>query len=273
MKNTESTAKKIEPCAPSLPVVTQGGRSMRYGYARVSTEEQEVHAQVDALKKNGCDFIYEEKRSGGNLQRPILEEMLSQLRPGDVVLVYKLDRIARSLQDLLFILARIESVEATFNSLTETIDTKTPTGRMLMQMLGAFAEFELSMIRERTRVGMAAALARGARFGAPRALSDEQEAEAMRLWETGDWTKAALARKYGTHISSIKRAIRRAGLARKRINAAQEREVAQLWATGEWTKPALAKRYDTPVQNIKNAIVKAGLPLHRSEFHMNAMRA
>ncbi len=142
-------------------------------------------------------------------KRPVLEEMLSKIGPGDTVVVYKLDRIARSLKDLLIIIERIEACGAEFRSLTEMIDTRSPAGRMIFQIVGAFAEFERALIRERTRVGMAAAARRGVRMGRPTALDEEQEAEAMRLWFSGNHTKSALARRYGTHISSIKRAIKR----------------------------------------------------------------
>jgi len=181
-----------------------------YGYARVSTQEQETHAQIDALRKVGVDFIFEEKRSGGDIHRPVLEKMLLQLRTGDTLVVYKLDRIARSLKHLLQILDELEGRGIQFRSITESIDTSTPAGRMLMQMIGAFAEFELSMIRERTRAGMAAAIARGVQLGRPRAMSPTDEAEAVRLFRAGGITKTALARKYCTHISSIKRALARA---------------------------------------------------------------
>lgn len=142
-------------------------------------------------------------------QRPQLEALLQTIGQGDTVVVYKLDRIARSLKDLLTIIERVESTGAQFRSLTESLDTSTPAGRMLFHMVGAFAEFERELIRERTRVGMAAAARRGVKFGRPTAMTDEEEAEMLRLWFTGAWTKTALARRYSTHISSIKRAIKR----------------------------------------------------------------
>lgn len=134
---------------------------MLIGYARVSTQEQETNAQIDALTKAGCERIYQEKRSGGNMRRPQLEELLLSLSPGQTVVVYKLDRIARSLKDLLAIIERIEAAGAEFRSLTEHMDTKSPAGRMIFQIVGAFAEFERELIRERTRVGMQAAMKRG----------------------------------------------------------------------------------------------------------------
>ncbi len=183
---------------------------MLYGYARVSTQEQETHAQTDALAKAGVGFIFSEKRSGGStIGRPELEKMLRMLKPGDTVVVYKLDRIARSLKDLLRIIERIEEKGAQFRSLTESLDTTTPAGRMLFHMVGAFAEFERELIRERTRAGMAAAVKRGVKLGRHRALSPEDEEEAIRLWRQGQLTRSAIARQFGVHLSSIKRAIKR----------------------------------------------------------------
>jgi len=149
------------------------------GYARVSTQDQETQSQTDALQKAGCDVILEEKKSGGTMRRPVLEKILFTLKPGDTVVVYKLDRMARSLKDLLRILDRMQLSGAEFRSLTEVIDTKSPAGRMMLQMLGAFAEFERAMIQERTRSGMEAAKARGAKIGRPRGLNPREEVEAV----------------------------------------------------------------------------------------------
>ncbi len=142
-------------------------------------------------------------------RRPALEEMLTKIGPGDTVVVYKLDRIARSLKDLLIIIERIEAVGAEFRSLTEHIDTRSPAGRMIFQIVGAFAEFERELIRERTKVGMAAAMRRGVKMGRPTAMTPEDEAECLRLWFSGNHTRTSLAKRYSTHLSSIKRAIKR----------------------------------------------------------------
>jgi DNA invertase Pin-like site-specific DNA recombinase len=199
---------------------------MLIGYARVSTEEQQTHAQADALRAAGCEVIYEEKRSGGSMSRPMLFELLKRLQPGDVVIVYKLDRIARSLKDLLEISERIADAGADFRSLTETMDTSTPAGRMIFQILGAFAEFERELIRERTRIGLRAAMERGSKPGAPRSMTPAQERDALKRWQSGRYTKSELARRYGTHISSIKRMIRRAGLAQERPARADQLRIA-----------------------------------------------
>lgn len=175
----------------------------------MSTQEQETHAQIDALKQAGVERIFEEKRSGGDTRRPVLGTLLDTLHPGDVLVVYKLDRIARSLKHLLQILERVHDAGAEFRSLTEIIDTSSPAGRMMMQIIGAFAEFERELIRERTRVGMRAAMDRGTKVGRPRAMASDEESECIELWSTGQFTKTELARRYGCHMSSVKRAIRR----------------------------------------------------------------
>lgn len=140
---------------------------MLFGYARVSTVDQDTALQVAAFAAAGVDRIFEEKLSGV-VRRPGLERVLYSLRAGDVLVVYKVDRLARSLSDLLRILERVELAGASFKSLTEPIDTGTPLGRLMLQLLGSFAEFERSVIRERCMAGRRAAEVRGVRFGRPR---------------------------------------------------------------------------------------------------------
>ncbi|SPX55309.1 DNA-invertase [Klebsiella pneumoniae] len=130
---------------------------MLIGYARVSTQEQDTQAQISALKSAGCELIFQEKASGGRWDRPELQRLLQQLRKDDQVIVWKLDRLSRSLKDLLLTLEKIENTGADFRSITENIDTSTPAGRMMMQIVGSFAEFERAMLRERTKSGLAAA--------------------------------------------------------------------------------------------------------------------
>jgi DNA invertase Pin-like site-specific DNA recombinase len=114
---------------------------MLIGYARVSTDDQDTAAQASALKAAGCERIYKEKSSGGRWDRPELHRLLDQLRKGDVLVVWKLDRLSRSLRDVLTIMERLGEAGAGFRSLTEAIDTTTPAGRMMMQMVGAFADY------------------------------------------------------------------------------------------------------------------------------------
>lgn len=185
---------------------------MLIGYARVSTDDQVTHAQTDALKAAGCTVIYQETKSGGTMARPELQTMLAGLQPGDVVIVHKLDRVTRDLRDLLFIQDKVTEAGATLRSLSEAFDTASPAGSMLFHVLGAFAQFERAMIRERTTKGLHAAMARGARPGQPRKISQAQEPEALALWCSGKFTKSELAQRYQVHISSIKRLIARAGM-------------------------------------------------------------
>ena len=182
---------------------------MRYGYARVSTDEQRTHAQTDALEAAGCDVILEEKRSGGTMARPLLQHMLKSLKPGDVVVVYKMDRIARSLRDLMEIQDRIHKAGADFKSLTEVIDTTRPAGRMIFQILGAFAEFERAIIRERTIVGLHAAMERGAKPGQPSKIPADALPKVVELRRKGE-TLTRIAQRYDVHLSSVKRALDRA---------------------------------------------------------------
>src|SRR5665213_3549270 len=159
---------------------------MLVGYARVSkSDEQDTRLQIRALKHAGVSKIYEEKASGGRWDRPELQRMLEHLRKGDVVVVWKLDRLSRSLRDLILIMDKIAAAHGGFRSLTESVDTTTPAGRMLMQILGSFAEFERSMIRERTRAGLDAARSQGRLGGRKPKLKPEQIAEVRKMVLSG----------------------------------------------------------------------------------------
>src|SRR6202451_2412406 len=127
---------------------------MLIGYARVSTNEQDTSAQELALKAAGCERVYREKASGGRWERPELLRVLDEVRHGDVLVVWKLDRLSRSLRDVLTIMELLAENKVGFRSLTEAIDTTTPAGRMMMQMVGVFAEFERAMLKERTHAGL-----------------------------------------------------------------------------------------------------------------------
>ena len=133
---------------------------MLIGYARVSTTDQDAAAQVRALEASGCETIFTEKASGGRWDRPELQRLLGHLRKGDVVVVWKLDRLSRSLKDVLTLMESIDTSQAGFRSLTEPVDTTTPAGRMMMQMVGAFAEFERAILKERTQAGLKVARSR-----------------------------------------------------------------------------------------------------------------
>jgi DNA invertase Pin-like site-specific DNA recombinase len=189
----------------------RGSQHMQIGYARVSKiDRQDTRAQVKTLKEAGCKRIFEENASGGRWDRPQLHKALDQLRDGDVFVVWKLDRLSRSLKDLLTILEKITQAGAGFRSLTENIDTTTPAGRMLLQMLGAFAEFERSMVRERTRLGLQAARERGRVGGRSPKLTPHQRAEAIRMVTSGQTSAAEVARLFGVHQSNISRLLAQA---------------------------------------------------------------
>lgn len=136
---------------------------------------------LDALKKLGCDHIYEEKASGKNKDRPELTHCLKSLRPGDTLVVWRLDRLGRSLQDLIHIVKTIEANDIAFVSVSENIDTSTATGKLMFHFFGAMAEFERNLIQERTQAGLAAARARGRVGGRKPVLTDKQKAQAKAL--------------------------------------------------------------------------------------------
>ena len=185
---------------------------MLIGYARVSTDAQDTAAQVAALKAGGCERIFREKASGGRWERPELHRLLDQLRKGDVLVVWKLDRLSRSLRDVLTIMERLGEVRAGFRSLTEAIDTTTPAGRMMMQMVGAFAEFERAMLKRRTLAGIAAARKEGRVGGRPPKLKPHQRQEIVRLVKRGRKTAADAARLFGVHPATVSRLLRSAYL-------------------------------------------------------------
>src|SRR5437867_11947087 len=178
---------------------------MLIGYARVSKDDQETAAQVAALKAVGCERIYREKASGGRWDRPELHRLLDQLRKGDVLVVWKLDRLSRSLRDVLTIMERLGDSGAGFRSLTEAIDTTTPAGRMLMQMVGSFAEFERAMIRERTQAGLAVARAQGRIGGRRPKLGPQQQAAIVDMVTSGRQTQAAAGRLFHVHPATVSR--------------------------------------------------------------------
>ena len=185
---------------------------MLLGYARVSKGgDQDPAPQTAALKAAGCERIFEERMTGSRWDRPELQRLMEHLRPGDVLVVWKLDRLGRSLKDLLLLLERVHTAGAGFRSLTEAIDTTTPAGRMMMQMLGAFAEFEREMIRERTRAGLEQARANGRVGGRRRALIRRQEAEVIDMVTSGRSTAADAARIFEVSRSTISRILARHG--------------------------------------------------------------
>ena len=179
---------------------------MIIGYARVSTEDQHLEAQIEALEAVGAERVWSEKISGSKENRPELQTLLDHLRPGDVVTVTKYDRLSRSLQDLLTIVEAIREKGAGFRSLAEDIDTTTPAGRLVFHVFASIAQFERERISERTKEGLAAARKRGRVGGRPAALSPERRAEVARMRDQEGRGIAELARLFEVSPNTIRRA-------------------------------------------------------------------
>lgn len=180
---------------------------MKIGYARVSTVDQSLDIQIEALQQAGCKRLYKEKLSGARAahQRPELTHLLDQLRSGDVIIVTKLDRLARSTRELLEIMALIQRADAGLQSLSEPwADTTSHAGKLIMTMFAGIAEFERGLICERTGLGRIAAKARGVRFGRPQKLNSEQKLLALRLLNEGK-SAGEVARTFGVHIATVYR--------------------------------------------------------------------
>ena len=169
---------------------------MQVGYARVSTRDQQLALQVDALRQAGCTQIYEEVISGAKAERPVLQALLTQVRAGDVLMIWKLDRLGRSLRHLIEVVTTLAQREVGFKSLHEHLDTTTSTGKLVFHLFGALAEFERDLIRERQREGIALAKQKGVYRGRRRALSVEQADELRRRAAAGE-KKASLSRAFG----------------------------------------------------------------------------
>jgi len=181
---------------------------MLIGYARVSKgDDQSNRAQARALAEAGCKRVFEEKASGGRWERPELHRMLDQLREGDTVVVWKLDRLSRSLKDVLHLMDRIAGAGAGFRSLAEAIDTTTAAGRMMMQMVGSFAEFERAMIRKRTTAGLAQARAEGRIGGRRRKLDPKKRQEIAQSVLSGRKSGAEMARLYDVSEPTVSRIV------------------------------------------------------------------
>ncbi|CRL14706.1 recombinase family protein [Phaeobacter italicus] len=176
------------------------------GYARVSTDDQNLDAQTDALKAAGAERIFADKISGVRRDRPELDALLDQLRPGDVVVVTKYDRLARSLRDLLDLVETIKDRGAGFRSLAEDIDTTTPAGRLVFHVFASIAQFERERIAERTREGLQAAKARGRVGGRPPALTAAQRAEVRRMRDDEHRHVSEIARLFKVSERTVRRA-------------------------------------------------------------------
>ena len=183
---------------------------MRFGYARVSKGKyQDPAPQVAALKEAGCDRVYVDQMTGSRWDRPELLRLIDHLREDDVLVVWKLDRLGRSLKDLLVILEKVDARGAGFQSLTESVDTTTAAGRMVMAMLGAFAEFEREMIKERTKAGLDHARSEGRIGGGRPKLTPRQQREVVDMVDSCRGTGADAARLFNVSESTISRVLAR----------------------------------------------------------------
>lgn len=183
---------------------------MRIGYARVSTDDQALALQQDALEKAGCDQVFTDTVSGAQTERPGLSQALAYCRPGDTLVVWKLDRLGRSLTDLIRWLAALQEQGIGFHSLTEQIDTTSPGGKLVFHLFGALAEFERDLIRERTRAGLAAARARGRKGGRKPKLTARKAALAQALYDDHHHTIQDICTTLGVSRATLYRAIRTA---------------------------------------------------------------
>lgn len=180
---------------------------MIIGYIRVSTALQNLQSQREACSAAGCDRIFEETASGAQTDRPILAEVMRMLRPGDELVVFKLDRLARSTRQLIQTVDELEQRQVKLKSLTEMIDTGSPSGRLFFHIMSSISEFERSNLRERVRVGIESARARGRVGGRPPSLSDEDVRAARALLKDGSIPVGEVARRLGVGTSTLYRHI------------------------------------------------------------------
>jgi DNA invertase Pin-like site-specific DNA recombinase len=178
---------------------------MLIGYARVSTQDQNLALQSDALKAAGCDRIFVEKASGAQRDRPELKAAIDYLRAGDTLVIWKLDRLARSLKQLIETVEVLGEKEICLRSLTEAMDTGTSGGKLIFHVFGALAEFERAILRERTQAGLNAARVRGRTGGRPAGLKDNDLAEARALLRDPEITVAQVAKRLGVAESTLYR--------------------------------------------------------------------
>lgn len=200
---------------------------MKIGYARVSTRDQKPDLQVDALKAAGCERVYQDVASGAKTARPALDELLGQLRAGDVLVIWKLDRMGRSLQHLVELVSRLMEQKVGLLSLNDPIDTTSAQGRFVFNLFASLAEFERELIRERTQAGLTAARARGRVGGRPKGLSPQAEATALAadtLYRERKLSVAAIAQKLHVSKSTLYSYLRHRGV---EIGSYKKPELAQ----------------------------------------------
>ena len=189
---------------------------MKIGYARVSTKEQNLDLQIDSLKKSGCEKIYQDFGiSGSKASRPELDKMLENLRTGDIVIIWKLDRLGRSLKDLVNLIERFNSMNVGLQSLNDPVDTTTPQGKLIFNIFASLAEFERDLIRERTKAGLESARARGRLGGKPKGLSavaEKTSKTAQTLYESGDYTVKEMVQQLSISKGTLYNYLRHRGV-------------------------------------------------------------
>ncbi len=178
---------------------------MKIGYARISTQDQNLHLQEDALKAAGCEKIFVDKISGSTKERPGLNQALEFLRENDTLVIWRLDRLARSLKDLISLVTELEKEDIHLFSLTENIDTNSLNGRLVFHIFGALAEFERGLIRERTKAGLQAARARGRQGGRTRLITSTQEEKLKLLIKDPAFSPNELQEMFGISKSTLYR--------------------------------------------------------------------
>ena len=181
---------------------------MIIGYARVSTQEQNLDRQLDNLKARGCERIYQEKMTGTKADRPELAKMLDALRPGDVLVIDSFSRLSRSTKDLLEMVERLNKMNVQLVSLKEQLDTTTATGKMMLTMLSALSQFERDLIAERTVDGLKAARARGRMGGRPKVGDAKLKARALSLYDANTMTNREIAETVKVSTATLSRWIR-----------------------------------------------------------------
>lgn len=188
---------------------------MKLGYARVSTQEQNLALQLDALKNIGCDKIYQEKISGASADRPELKKLLELIREGDTLVIWKLDRLGRSLGHLIALVADLEQRQIGLLSLNDPVDTTTAQGRLIFRIFASLAEFEREVIRERTLAGLASARRRGQLLGRPKGLSKAAQQKARiaeSLYKEATYSVEQIARELSISKTTLYKYLRQRGV-------------------------------------------------------------
>lgn len=181
---------------------------MKIGYARVSTQDQNLDRQLDNLKAAGCERIYNEKMTGTKSDRPELQAMMKALRPGDTLIIDSFSRLSRSTKDLLSLVDQLTAMKVDLVSLKENLDTTTATGKLMLTMLSALSQFERDLIAERTRDGLKAARARGRCGGRPVKGSVKEKQQALAMYDANVATNAEIAERFGISTATFSRWIR-----------------------------------------------------------------